>query len=364
MESESDSPAPAHLRDETPGPLQEPSPARVRDVARLARVSTATVSRALSQPDRVTKDTREAVMAAVAATGYRVNHAARSLRQQRAGMVVALVPNLANPFFSRILAGMGEALGEAGTGLIVADTQGAQGSTTARDAVLNGTRSDGVVLLDGRIMAGLAPPGPGQPVLVTACEWLDEGGLPAVIVDNADGARQAVAHLAGLGHRHVALLMGPEGNVLTRERLAGAEAAAAAAGVALTRLPGDFSLAAGVEAARAILALPRPARPTAVFAFSDYMACGFMAEVQRGGLRVPGDLSVIGFDDIDLAPHLLPALTTIHQPRDTIGRRAAETVLAFSRDPQAAAAMPMRQILAVRLVERASTGPAPARGGG
>lgn len=338
--------------DSDPSPAD---PARVRDVARVAGVSTATVSRALSRPDLVTKQTREAVMAAVSATGYRVNHAARSLRQSRAGLVVALVPNLANPFFSRILAGMSEALGRAQTGLIVADTHGPQGEATAREALLNRTRSDGVLLLDGGL--GGIVNGPGHLPLVTACEWVDDSGWPAVIADNLDGARQAIEHLAGLGHRHVALILGPDNNVLTRDRLEGARAAAGAAGVALTLLPGDFSLAAGVAAARTVAGMPGPARPTAVFAFSDYMACGFMAEVQRAGLRVPQDLSIIGFDDIDLAPHLVPALTTIHQPREAIGRRAAETVLALAADPGSVAA---RQVLPVRLVVRDSTGPAPA----
>lgn len=334
----------------------------LRDVARLAGVSTATVSRALSQPDRVTKVTRDAVMAAIASSGYRINHAARSLRQQRAGMVVALVPNLANPFFSRILGGMGEALADASTGLIVADTQDARGRATARDALVNRTRSDGVLLLDGSL--GEQPPGPrsgpGQPPLVTACEWVDGGQVPAVVADNTDGARQAITHLADLGHRRVALILGPEQNVLTRERLAGATATAATRGMMLSHLPGDFSLASGAAAARTIAALPPTDRPTAVFAFSDFMACGFLAEIQRQGLRVPDDLSVIGFDDIDLAPHLWPALTTIHQPRDAIGRRAAETVLALI-DPAKAASVPMRQTLPVRLIVRGSTGPAPAR---
>lgn len=327
-------------------------PPRLSDVAIRAGVSTATVSRTLSRPDLVSQATRDAVMRAVDETGYRMNHTARSLRRQQTGMVVALVPNLANPFFSRILAAMGETLDRAGKALIVADTRPAEGRPPSLEAFLNPTRSDGVILLDGS-----GDPGPGdlRPPMVMACEWIDGSGLPAVAADNTSGARQAIAHLAGLGHRTVAVIGGPEGNVLTRDRMAGAEAAAREAGVALTRLTGDFGLDSGVTAARAYLALPD--RPTGVFAFSDAMACGFLAAVQRAGLRVPADLSVIGFDDIDIAPHLLPALTTIHQPREAIGACAAQTVLALA----AGEAPPGRQVLPVRLVIRASTGPAPRR---
>ncbi|AXC49581.1 LacI family DNA-binding transcriptional regulator [Paracoccus suum] len=329
-------------------------PPRIRDVADRAGVSVATVSRTLSRPEVVTQATRDAVMDAVAATGYRVNHAARNLRQQRSGMVVALVPNLANPFFSRILAGLGEALAEAGTGLIIADTRpGEDGARPGLEAFLNPTRCDGAVLFDGGVEAAHLTGRRGTPPLVVACEWIDGTALPSVTIDNAAGARLAVQHLASLGHKRIALIGGPAQNVLSRERDRGAREAALEARVTLTRIAGDFSIASGAAAAREWAALEP--RPSAVLAFSDAMACGFLAEVQRAGLRVPQDVSVMGFDDIDIAPHLLPSLTTIHQPRRQIGRLAAETVLSLAAGTEPAS---RHHVLPVHLVVRESTGPA------
>lgn len=334
------------------------SPARLADVAARAGVSPATASRALNRPDLVSDGTREAVIAAVAATGYRVHHAARNLRRQRTGMVLALVPNLGNPFFSRIVAALAGGLAPAATGLLVADTRTESGRLAAIEPHLNPTRADGIVLFDGAVpAAGLAGEAAGMPLLM-ACEWVEGApALPSVTVQNADGARQAIVHLAGLGHRRVLLVEGPPDNVLTVARRAGAEAGAAATGVVLDVMPGDFGLDAGARAGRAWLAHPGPERPTAVFALSDMMACGFLAEVQRAGVPVPGAVSVIGFDDIEIAPHLLPALTTIHQPRDRIGRCAAETILSLIAGGEAG-----QRVLPVRLVVRASTGRAP-RGG-
>lgn len=317
----------------------------------MAGVSTSTVSRVLSNPDLVAETTREAVAQAVQASGYRMNRAAQNLRMGRTGAVVALVPNLGNPFFAKILEGMGRELATAGYDLLVADTldRASLGATLQR--FLDPSRADGIILLDGRASPAQLAPAPELPPVVLACEWVEGTALPCVMLDNHMGGGLAVAHLRDLGHRHIGIIGGPPANVLHQARLAGAQAAAGDA--RLTLFEGDFSLHAGQGAAKSWLALPAADRPGAVFAFSDEMACAFIADLMRAGLDVPGDVSVMGFDDIELASHLMPALTTIRQPKRDLGRKAAQVVLA------AIAGQPVATVtrLEPRLMLRETTAP-------
>jgi LacI family repressor for deo operon, udp, cdd, tsx, nupC, and nupG len=302
--------------------------ATIQDVARIAGVSTATVSRALSNPDVVARSTREAVTRAVEATGYRVNRTARNLRRQRTGSVIALVPNLANPFFSQILSGMASVLTPAGYGLLIADTQTGPDPDARLTHYLRSGLADGLVLLDGTLPAEALGEA-GRPPVITACEWMP-GPLPSVRAENAAGAAMAVAHLAAMGHRAIGHITGPGGNVLTDTRRLGFEVGMRDAGLPLRPdwiFDGDFSMDSGAFAATRWLALTD--RPTAVFCASDEMACGFMGALQHAGASVPGDVSVIGFDNIEVAAHLTPALTTIRQPRSLIGARAAELLIAM-----------------------------------
>lgn len=324
---------------------------KISDVARIAGVSTATVSRAISSPDRVSVETRAAVQAAIDSTGYRLNHAARNLRRRRTGGIVALVPNLANPFFSQILSGIASVLGPAGYNLLVADTE-----TAGADSLLDyaePSRADGLIVLDGRLSADALR---GRVPLVEACEWVPGLAAPRIRIDNLAAAELAIGHLYDLGHRRIGHVTGPRGNVLTESRLTGARAALAARRLALTdeaTYSGDFSIESGQAVADVWLGQPAASRPTALFFASDAMACGFIGEVQHRGLSVPSDVSVVGFDDIELVAHISPPLTTIRQPRTDIGRRAAERLLAkIVGDP-----VDEDTILPVELVVRASTCP-------
>lgn len=297
---------------------------RLSDVARRAGVSASTVSRVLSRPDVVAEPTRSTVMRAVEQTGYRMNHAARNLRKGRTGAVVALVPNLGNPFFAKILDGIRRELAGAGYDLLVADTLDGQGRHTALRRFLDPSRADGIILLDGLVPRGGLEQ-PGQPPVITACEWIEGAALPRVMLDNAQGARMAVAHLRQAGHTHIGLIGGPPENVLHKDRMTGARDAAG--NLRLTVFAGDFTLAAGQAAAHAWADLAPNDRPTGIFAFSDEMACAFLSTSRRLGFRVPDDVSLIGFDDIELASHLTPALTTIRQPKRDLGQKAARTIL-------------------------------------
>lgn len=336
---------------------------RIQDVAREAGVSTATVSRALSQPEKVAEATRQVVMNAVRKTGYRVHQAARNLRRGRTGIIVALVPNLGNPFFSEILAGIESVASQAGFGVLVADTTQPDFSRDSLTDFLRADRADGLVVLDGTLSRVLAPSideGGAHPPVVFACEWTEGTHYPSVIIDNRLGGRLAVEHLADLGHRAIGHVVGPPKNVLTAARREGARDALKARGLPFRAdwfLPGDFTLQSGVEAARAWLALSE--RPTAMFCASDQMAFGFISELHRNGLAVPADVSVVGFDDIDISACYIPALTTIRQPRLEIGMTAAEKLIEQIVSPLAPAEY-HEEKLPVELIRRDSSAP-PAR---
>ncbi|WP_255435408.1 LacI family DNA-binding transcriptional regulator [Paracoccus sp. S1E-3] len=328
-------------------------PPRIHDVARLAGVSVATVSRAMSNPSIVSESARRAVEQAIAETGYTLNVAARNLRQQQVGGVLALVPKLANPFFSVILSGIADVLRGNGLNLLVLDTsiQGGNGRREAIGAYLNRSRSDGVIVLDGGLDADLFRQ-PNCPPVVQACEWIEGLEAPRVLADNAEGARLAIDHLIGVGHRRILHLTGPEGNSLTCARRQGVLAGLDEAGqpeAATTRMSGDFSLRSGHAAAARLLEMAD--RPTAVFCDNDEMAIGLMNGLAQAGLRVPQDISVVGFDNIEMSAYALPPLTTIRQHRDRLGRRAATILLARMHGEGSAD----EEVLPVELLLRAST---------
>ncbi|MHA6642627.1 LacI family DNA-binding transcriptional regulator [Mesorhizobium sp. A623] len=333
---------------------------RIGDVARAAGVSTATVSRTLSHPDLVSAKTRDAVLAAVAQTGYRINHAARNLRRQQTGGIVVLVPHLSNPFFSLILSAIAHVASAAGLNVLVADTQEPKGADRQIAEYLHNNRADGLIVLDGTLPENTFS-GRGrmaQPPVIFACEWVDD--QPSVTIDNHHGAMLAVDHLVSLGHRRIGHVMGPPDNVLTQQRAVGVRAALARAGLASDErwfFDGDFTLASGIVAARQWLALEQ--RPTGVFLSSDAMACGFMSELNRHGIHAPADVSVVGFDDLEMSEHLIPSLTTIRQPRAAIGETAAKILLRLiegeRKGDTAGAHGSESQVLPVELIVRDST---------
>ncbi len=311
------------------------TPPNIRDVALAAGVSTATVSRTLSSPEKVAETTRDAVMRAVEASGYRVNVAARNLRQRKSGSIVILVPNLGNPFFSQIIGGIEAEASPAGYNVLVADSSQPHLHRNTLHDYLRADRADGIICLDASMSARIEQSGnrKGRPPLIQACERAESSAAVSITIDNEHGARLAIRHLLALGHKQIGYGAGPTGNVLTLARQAGAVDEAARHGVDMRGFifDGDFSLESGVAIARRWAELRE--RPTALFFSSDMMACGFIAEARRLGFSTPHDVSVIGFDDIEISAHFVPALTTVRQPREAIGRQAARMLLAAIDDP-------------------------------
>ena len=330
----------------------------LQDVARVAKVSTATVSRTLSNPNVVSESTRRRVSEAVKVTGYRINRAARTLRTQRAHSVLVLLPNLSNPFFSTILEGISRFLSKRGYSMLIASTKQVHDSGEHLIDYLDDARADGMIILDGGLeptVVEMLENAPQSKRILFACEWIDGANFPSVRCQNRQGARMAVNHLYELGHRRIAHVTGPDGNVLMQSRKDAFVAELAKLG--LEQRPewifdGDFSLEAGCVAAKAWIALAD--RPTAVFCASDELAMGFIAELSRHGYKVPEAVSVMGFDDIDLAEQFIPPLTSIRQDRLMIGETSAEMLMARIAAPdddhsQDAAVLP------VSLVVREST---------
>lgn len=327
----------------------------VQDVAAQAGVSTATVSRALTAPNSVSEKKLQAVQQAIHATGYRVNRSARNLRTQRSNTVLALLPDLGNPFFSLVLQGIESVLTPAGQALLVAETTQMQATGDSLVNYLEDKRADGVIVLDGglppEVLDSLAN-AEEERRLVFACEWINDSNYPSVRSSNHEGAAMAVKHLHALGHRHIAHIRGPQKNVLTVERSEGFVATCKALGIEYTLFDGDFTLSAGAHAAEKLLTLK--SRPSAVFCASDTIAFGFVSTLTKHGLSIPKDMSVMGFDDIDLCEHFVPPISSIHQDRVELGTQAAKLLLdCIEGGPQP------NQVerLPVSLVERESCAP-------
>jgi LacI family repressor for deo operon, udp, cdd, tsx, nupC, and nupG len=193
--------------------------------------------------------------------------------------------------------------------------------------------------------------------IVFLCEWVEGADFPVIASDNASGARLAIRHLHALGHRRVAHVTGPEGNVLTTARREGMLAERARLGLPARDewiIRGDFSLESGRSAAQRILAMSE--RPTAVFCSADMVAFGLISGLTARGLRVPEDISVVGFDDIEMSQYYVPPLTTIRQDRQRLGREAANALMSRISSGSVPAEL---DLVPVELVVRDSTAPPP-----
>lgn len=334
--------------------------ATIRDVAREAGVSIATVSRVFNQASLVRQDTCEHVRGVASRLDYWPNSAARSLITNRTSAIGVLLPDLYGEFFSEVIRGIDLAARREKYQVLVSSSHASAETLVAAVRALRG-RIDGLIVMapdadateaiqdfSTRFPVVLLNPGP----IALECASLS--------VANFDGAYAAVRHLAGLGHRRIAIIRGPAGNSDAEERRRGWHEALRDAGLAAPpelEIDGDFSESAGFAAAERLLAM-RP-RPTAVFAANDYMAVGLLAAAREAGVHVPGDLAVCGFDDIAIARYLTPSLTTVDVDACELGERAMLKLLPFARGRRPADVQ--HETLPTRVVVRAScgaTGPA------
>ena len=297
--------------------------ATIRDVARIAGVSTATVSRVFSGSSRVAEETYQRVRSAAARLDYSPNELARSLTTSRTSTLGVLLPDLYGEFFSEVIRGIDHAAREEHYRVLVSSSHAESDALVSIARSLRG-RIDGLIAMapDGDTAAAIGQMTVQCPVVLMTPRF-NVQTCDTISIADFQGASEMVEHLLRIGYRSIAMIKGPAGNIDAEERLRGYRTALTNAGVEPSpalEFQGDFTESSGYRCGSRILRC-KP-RPTAVFASNDYMAVGLISAIRNAGLRVPQDIAVTGFDDIALAQYLNPPLTTVRVDAYELGERA------------------------------------------
>lgn len=310
--------------------------ARVSDVSRQAGVSTATVSRVLNDPEKVSPETREKVLAAIKALNFVKSATAFSLKARQSHNVLVVVAGIGNIYYSKIFQGVQTRAEENGYNVIITSPKGGQ-----YDSVINRLRTgrvDGVILLDGYFLDPddfdfLKSLYQGTPPVVGFAEKPGLLPYPHIFIDNFRPTYELARHLIGLGHKTIGFMQAPVNLPVRQERLDGFRKAMTDAGLEVDEqniFVGGFQPEDGRRVAQALL--QRKDRPTAMLCSNDETAMGLISDLVKAGIKVPDDLSVIGFDDCTLADVYSPPLTTMAQPHERIGQEAMDLLLRIIGD--------------------------------
>ncbi|MBF7980951.1 MULTISPECIES: ribose operon transcriptional repressor RbsR [Rahnella] len=330
--------------------------ATMKDVARLAGVSTSTVSHVINKNRFVSESIADKVNAAVEQLNYAPSALARSLKLNQTRTIGMLLTASSNPFYSEVVRGVERSCYERGYSLILCNTDGdAERMNRSLETLLQ-KRVDGLLIMcteNHRPSKDAISRYPSLPIVMM--DWSPFEGSIDVIQDNALlGGEMATDYLIRHGYSRIACISGPLDKTTAQERLNGYRQAMKKAGLEI--LPGyevssDFEFGGGLVAMEQLLMLPEP--PHAVFASNDAMAVGVYQALYQRGLRVPDDVAVVGYDDIQLAQYLMPPLTTIHQPKDSLGELAVDALLHRLQEPESE---PQVLVLTPELVVRQSVG--------
>ncbi|HEY0237622.1 MAG TPA: LacI family DNA-binding transcriptional regulator [Friedmanniella sp.] len=335
-------------------PDTQPAPGRatISDVARASGVSTTTVSHVLTGKRPVAASTRARVEAAVRELRYRPSRLARSLRAGSSQMIGVVVPDITNPFYGQLSRGLADSLGaEYGTWVCNTDGSAKRERAYVSDVVARGADALVMASVDGNDEAVAAALGAGVPTVCLG-ESIDHALVDRVLVADAEASQSAVEHLLARGAGRIAMIEGPRS--MGRSREVGYVAALRNAGHKASpqlRVHGDWTRASGREAVLRLMRLPQ--RPDAVFCANDLMAIGALDGLRSLGLRVPDDVRVVGFDDIEAASLVSPALTTIANPAYETGWSAAKLVLDRLQDRHTGSRRTV--VLPCRLIVRETT---------
>ncbi|HHZ8354245.1 TPA: DNA-binding transcriptional regulator CytR [Morganella morganii] len=305
-------------------PRHNDTGATMKDVARAAGVSTATVSRTLMNPEKVSVQTRQKVENAVLEVGYYPHNLSRGMKRNESRTILVIVPDIGDPFFTDIIVGIEEIAAKHGYLVLIGDCRYQHKPEHTFLNLIITKQIDGMVLLGSDVPFDSRHDEQRHfPPMVMANEFAPELELPTVNIDNLTAAFNATHYLQSLGHTRIACISGPEELPLCKYRIEGYIQAMRRMGMPVREeylVRGDFTHESGAECAAQLLALPEP--PTAVFCHNDIMAIGAIWAARKQGLTLPQDLSVVGFDDLPAAQYCSPTLTTIAQPRYEIGRQS------------------------------------------
>lgn len=312
--------------------MQHHKLATIEDVAAIAGVSIATVSRAINEPGKVADETRRRVTQAVAQTGYTTNAMARSLRMRRSKMILILAPDVGDPNFSNILVGLETEASKRGYGVLIGNTQNDPARETDYLRFISSNQADGLILFTGHLPYGFGNEGGESrlPPMVAVNEPVSNSDVPFVGVDNFEGSRVAAEHLISQGHRRIAFIGHSTSKAVNMLREQGYRAGLAGHGITIDPrliLDGDGTTESGRAAAEHMFV--RDVLPTAFLCVNDATALGVIIALTARRYELPRQFSVMGFDDITFASFVSPSLTTMKQPRLKIGEEAMDLLLAL-----------------------------------
>lgn len=310
--------------------------ATMKDVARLAGVSTSTVSHVINKDRFVSDAIKEKVEAAIKSLNYAPSALARSLKLNQTRTIGMLITASSNPFYSELVRGVERSCFERGYSLVLCNTEGDEQRMNSNLETLMQKRVDGLLLLcteTHQPSLDIIQRYPSIPTVMM--DWAPFDGYSDLIQDNSLlGGDMATQHLIDKGHTRIACITGPLDKTPSRLRLEGYREAMARANLTVSEgdeIVGDFEFGGGYEAMQALLAQKQ--RPQAVFIGNDAMAFGAYQALYQAGLKVPQDMAIVGYDDIELARYMTPPLTTIHQPKDELGELAIDVLIHRIADP-------------------------------
>ena len=329
----------------------------MKDVADYAKVSVSTVSYVLNGNGQVSDERRTRVNNAIKALNYIRNESARSLKRQVASTIGLVVPDLVNQFFSLLARGVVRAAAAHDILVVLCSAENTREAEYSNSRLLQSQRVDGVIYESGfhespDSLLKLRSLGP----VVLVDERIPGLNLPAVVADGRRGAREVTNHVVELGHKRFACIAGPTDHWTAEQRLAGYREGLAMGGINPDEMAvrvGDYGMDSGYKLAESLLNVPKSERPTALLCANDMMAIGALEYCKASGIRVPGDISIVGFDDVPTAQLLTPRLTTVRQPAYEMGISAAELLIGLTQGKENAELLKSHP---VEMVVRESTG--------
>lgn len=328
-------------------PRRQPS---IKDIARLARVSHPTVSRALQNSPLVNAKTAERIRRIAKESGYRASAIARGLVTRRTRTIGLVVTSIADPFTSEVVSGIEQAANDHGYSVFLADSNADPERERKIVQAFAEQRVDGILVTSSRVGALYLPLLSEMMVPIILVNDQHPGAfVHSVMISNQEGSRAVAEHLVGLGHRQIAFIGDQFGYQSDTERFAGYKEALDAAGIPLREdyvVRGNGKPEAGMRAMDRLLYLSDP--PTAVCCYNDMTALGAMRSIRVHGLRVPQDISVAGFDDLFVASYTEPTLTTVRQPMRRMGHLAMENLIKLMSGQESAVRIKVKPELVVR----------------